>query len=161
MPCARAIQPTTAISSHFSVIAGSRDSQSPLVGRVPDLQCDRLAFLLARWPRRRARRKARRSHWRSGTRPTRGDWLSRDPAMTEKWDEMAVVGWIARAHGIRGQVIVKLETDFPEGRFRPGAKLFLNRAGAVEPLTVTTVRWQGERPVIGLHGVGDMNAANA
>jgi len=61
--------------------------------------------------------------------------------MTEKWDEMAVVGWIARAHGIRGQVIVKLETDFPEGRFRPGAKLFLNRAGAVEPLTVTTARF--------------------
>jgi 16S rRNA processing protein RimM len=81
--------------------------------------------------------------------------------MTEKWDEMAVVGWIARAHGIRGQVIVKLETDFPEGRFRPGARLFLNRAGAVEPLTVTTVRFQGERPVIGLHGVGDMNAADA
>ena len=81
--------------------------------------------------------------------------------MTAKWDEMAVVGWIARAHGIRGQVIVKLETDFPEGRFRPGAKLFFNRAGTVEPLTVTTVRCQGERPVIGLHGVGDMNAANA
>jgi 16S rRNA processing protein RimM len=83
------------------------------------------------------------------------------PAMTATWDEMAVVGWIARAHGIRGQVVVKLETDFPEGRFRPGAELFLNRAGVVEPLTVTTVRFQGERPVIGLHGVGDMNAATA
>jgi 16S rRNA processing protein RimM len=83
------------------------------------------------------------------------------PAMTAKWDEMAVVGWIARAHGIRGQVVVKLETDFPEGRFQPGAELFLNRAGVVEPLTVTTVRFQGDRPVIGLHGVGDMNAATA
>src|SRR5580704_5949107 len=83
------------------------------------------------------------------------------PAMTAKWDEMAVVGWIARAHGLRGQVVVKLETDFPEGRFRPGAELFLNRGGVVEPLTVTTVRFQRERPVIGLHGVDDMNAANA
>src|ERR1700680_1137940 len=83
------------------------------------------------------------------------------PAMAAKWDEMAVVGRIARAHGIRGQVIVNPETDFPEGRFRPGAELFLNRAGVVEPLTVTTVRFQRERPVIGLHGVEDMNAANA
>ena len=58
--------------------------------------------------------------------------------MTAKWDDMAVVGWIARAHGIRGQVIVNPETDFPEGRFRPGAELFLNRAGVVEPLTVTS-----------------------
>jgi hypothetical protein len=34
--------------------------------------------------------------------------MSCEPAMTAKWDEMAVVGWIARAHGIRGQVIFKL-----------------------------------------------------
>jgi 16S rRNA processing protein RimM len=86
---------------------------------------------------------------------------SGDPAMTAKWDEMAVVGWIARAHGLRGQVIVNPETDFPEGRFRPGAELFLNRAGVVEPLTVTTVRFQRERPVIGLRGVEDIDAASA
>ena len=41
---------------------------------------------------------------------------------------MAVVGRIARAHGIRGQVIVNPETDFPEERFQPGAELFVNRA---------------------------------
>jgi 16S rRNA processing protein RimM len=77
------------------------------------------------------------------------------------WDEMAVVGQIARAHGIRGQVIVNLETDFPEERFRPGAVLFVNRRGAVEPLTITTVRFQQGRPVIGVEGVEDMNAAIA
>jgi 16S rRNA processing protein RimM len=86
---------------------------------------------------------------------------SGDPAMAAKWDEMAVVGWIARAHGLRGQVIVNPETDFPEGRFRPGAELFLNRDGVVEPLTVTTVRFQRERPVIGLHGVEDIDGASA
>ena len=42
---------------------------------------------------------------------------------------MALVGRIARAHGIRGQVIVNLETDFPEERFRPGAELFVERDG--------------------------------
>jgi 16S rRNA processing protein RimM len=72
---------------------------------------------------------------------------------------MAVVGRIARAHGIKGQVIVNLETDFPERRFRPGATLFVNRNGGVETLTVTTVRFHRHRPVIGLLGVDDMNAA--
>ena len=77
---------------------------------------------------------------------------------------MAVVGRIARAHGIRGQVIVNLETDFPHERFQPGAELFVNRTGkpdAIERLVVTTVRFHRDRPVIGLGGVEDMNAATA
>ena len=58
-------------------------------------------------------------------RPTKGN-----PAMLRaKWDEMALVGRIARPHGIRGQVIVNPETDFPEERFQPGAELFVERDG--------------------------------
>jgi 16S rRNA processing protein RimM len=72
---------------------------------------------------------------------------------------MALVGRIARPHGLRGQVIVNPETDFPAERFHPGAELFVRRAGRVEPITITTVRFQQERPVIGLNGVEDMNAA--
>ncbi|HEY7170652.1 MAG TPA: ribosome maturation factor RimM [Vicinamibacterales bacterium] len=79
----------------------------------------------------------------------------------QDWDEMAAVGRIARAHGIRGQVIVNLDTDFPEARFQPGAELFIERDRRVEPLTITTVRFQQGRPVIGLRGVDDMNAAIA
>jgi 16S rRNA processing protein RimM len=75
------------------------------------------------------------------------------------WDAMAVVGRVARPHGLRGQVIVNPETDFPGERFQPGAELFVNRAGRAEPITITTVRFQQQRPVIGLHGVDDMNAA--
>src|SRR5688572_14565085 len=75
------------------------------------------------------------------------------------WETMAVVGRIARPHGIRGQVIVNLETDFPGERFHPGAELFVNRSGSAEPIFITTVRFQQERPVIGLRGVEDMNAA--
>ena len=71
------------------------------------------------------------------------------------WDAMAVVGRIARAHGIKGQVIVNPETDFPEQRFRPGASLFTTR-GAVK---LTTVRFQNGRPVIGIEGVETMNGA--
>src|SRR3954449_7408201 len=72
---------------------------------------------------------------------------------------MALVGWIARAHGIRGQVIVNPETDFPEERFQPGAELFVERGGRVETLTVTTARFHRGRPVIGIAGVETMNDA--
>jgi 16S rRNA processing protein RimM len=75
------------------------------------------------------------------------------------WKEMAVVGRIARAHGLRGQVILNLDTDFPEERFQPGAELYIERAGVVEPLTVTTVRFHVNRPVIGLSGVDTIEAA--
>jgi len=76
-----------------------------------------------------------------------------------KWEEMALVGRIARAHGIRGQVVVNLETDFPEARFQPGAQLFVERNGGVRALRLTTVRFQHDRPVIGIEGVETMNAA--
>ena len=75
------------------------------------------------------------------------------------WNAMAAVGRIARAHGIRGQVIVNPETDIPEQRFRPGAKVFAKRGPAVDALVVTTVRFQNGRPVIGFEGVQTMNDA--
>jgi len=81
--------------------------------------------------------------------------------MPVNWEAMAAVGTIARAHGIRGQVIVNLLTDFPEARFRPGATLFTMRGADVTPLTLTTARFQNGRPVIGIEGVETMNDAEA
>lgn len=78
-----------------------------------------------------------------------------------RWSEMAVVGRIARAHGNRGQVIVRLETDFPAQRFAPGAELFVERTGEAKALTLTSVRFQRDRPVIGIEGVETMNDAEA
>jgi 16S rRNA processing protein RimM len=75
------------------------------------------------------------------------------------WDEMAVVGRIARPHGIRGQIVVNPETDFPEDRFGVGARLFVLREGRVEPFTVTASRLQQGRPIVGLEGIGDVDAA--
>lgn len=72
---------------------------------------------------------------------------------------MALVGRVARPHGIRGQLIVNPETDFPWERFRPGAVLFARPEGVVFAVTITTVRFQQGRPVIGLRGVEDVNAA--
>jgi 16S rRNA processing protein RimM len=80
------------------------------------------------------------------------------------WDEMAVVGRIARPHGIRGQVVIDPLTDFPAERFQPGAELFGRRPGDArgpDSLVVTTVRFQQDRPVVGFRGVDDMNAARA
>ena len=79
--------------------------------------------------------------------------------MSAKWEQMALVGRVARAHGIHGQMIVNPETDFPAERFRPGAELFIERGGRVERLRVTTARFHRERPVIGIDGIETMNDA--
>lgn len=72
---------------------------------------------------------------------------------------MAVVGRVARPHGIRGQMVVNLETDFPHERFRPGQELFVNRSGRIEAVVVAAVRFQGGRPVIALSGVDSVETA--
>ena len=74
---------------------------------------------------------------------------------------MALVGRIARAHGLRGQVIVNPETDFPNERFRPGADVFIQRGGAVEAMTLATVRFHSGRPILGFGGVATANDAEA
>jgi 16S rRNA processing protein RimM len=75
------------------------------------------------------------------------------------WDEMAVVGRIARYHGNRGEVIVNPETDFPEQRFRVGAQFFVRRDGTLTTLRVTSVRFQQGRPIVGIDGVGSITEA--
>ena len=71
---------------------------------------------------------------------------------TPNWDDMVVVGRVARPHGIRGQVIVNPETDFVEDRFRAGAVFWTRSARGDEQLKVTSARVQNGRPVIGLEG---------
>jgi len=78
-----------------------------------------------------------------------------------EWKSMAVVGRIARSHGRRGEVIVNPETDFLKERFQPGAELFVERRGVIEPLTLTSARFQRDRPVVGIAGVGSIDAAQA
>lgn len=68
------------------------------------------------------------------------------------WNDMVLVGRVARPHGIRGQVIVNPETDFVGDRFKPGATFQTRSARGEEQLTVTTARVQNGRPVIGFAG---------
>src|SRR3954452_20399352 len=79
----------------------------------------------------------------------------------QDWDEMATVGRIARAHGLRGQVIVNPETDFPEERFQAGAELFIEDGGAARALRVAAMRMHRDRPVVAFDGVATMNDAEA
>jgi 16S rRNA processing protein RimM len=81
--------------------------------------------------------------------------------VNKDWDDMALVGFIARAHGNRGQVIVDPETDFPEERYKPGSVVYMRREenAAIEPLTITAVRFHRGRPIIALDGVDTMNKA--
>lgn len=69
-----------------------------------------------------------------------------------KWDDLVLVGRIARPHGIRGQVIVNPETDFVEDRFRAGATFWTRSARGDEQLRVTSARVQNGRPVIAFEG---------
>jgi 16S rRNA processing protein RimM len=81
--------------------------------------------------------------------------------MGAAWDDMALVGRIARAHGNRGQVIVDPETDFPVERFRAGAVLYVREGETTQSLTIEEVRFHRGRPIIGLAGVATMDAAEA
>jgi 16S rRNA processing protein RimM len=69
------------------------------------------------------------------------------------WDDMVVVGRIARPHGLHGQVIVNPETDFVEERFTVGSTLVTRGTGGEEVLTVSSFRVQGGRPVIAFEGL--------
>jgi 16S rRNA processing protein RimM len=80
----------------------------------------------------------------------------------EPWDEMLLVGVIARAMGNKGEVVVNPTTDFPEERFGAGAPLWCRRSGgAVERVEVRAWRMHLGRPVLTLAGVATIGDAEA
>ena len=89
------------------------------------------------------------------------DTLLRSPADAPagRWEEMVVVGRIARAHGRRGEVIIDSCTDFPEVRFRPEGRLFAAVEGRIVELRAAKVRFQRGRPIVGFEGVADVDGA--
>jgi len=68
------------------------------------------------------------------------------------WDTMALVGRIARPHGLRGQVVINPETNFVEERFAEGSALWTRSAAGNEQLRVASLRVQNGRPVVGFEG---------
>ncbi len=78
-----------------------------------------------------------------------------------RWDAMVVVGRVARTHGRRGEVIVNLETDFPERRFRREGTVYASVAGGLRALRIEDARLQSGRPVIAVEGFDSISKAEA
>jgi 16S rRNA processing protein RimM len=68
------------------------------------------------------------------------------------WDDMVLVGRIAKPHGLRGDVVINPETDFVEARFAVGETLWTKSDRGQETLTITAARVQNGRPVVGFDG---------
>jgi 16S rRNA processing protein RimM len=77
---------------------------------------------------------------------------------TPAWDDMVLVGTIARPHGLRGQVAINTATDFPEARFVAGATLWTKAGHDVTPLRVEAVRFQNGRPIVAFAERADIEA---
>ena len=83
-----------------------------------------------------------------------------DPESREAADDgLLLVGRVARAHGIRGHVIVNPETDFMEARFRPGQVILAGPADRVHPYEIVESRIHQGRPIVRFAGFDTMNAA--
>jgi 16S rRNA processing protein RimM len=65
---------------------------------------------------------------------------------------MALVGRIAKPHGLRGDVIVNPDTDFVEERFVVGATFRTRSDRGEETLTIASARVQNGRAVVGFEG---------
>jgi 16S rRNA processing protein RimM len=78
------------------------------------------------------------------------------PAANANDDGLVLVGQVAKPHGLRGEVFINPETDFPEERFAVGAQLLMraaSRAGvASETVTVASVRFHNGRPIVRFEG---------
>ena len=76
------------------------------------------------------------------------------------WDDAILVGVVARTHGNKGEVAVNAETDFPEERFKPGARLWSRaKDGSLDTLEVVAMRMHQGRPLILFKGIGSMSDA--
>ncbi len=77
------------------------------------------------------------------------------------FDDMVLVGTIARTQGHRGQVIVNPLTDFPEQRFAVGSVLHTRGQEGEFTLRVTAMRVHQGRPVVSVEGIESMTAAES
>jgi 16S rRNA processing protein RimM len=80
---------------------------------------------------------------------------------TEDPEGPILVGAVARAHGLAGEVVVDVWSEAPE-RFRPGSKLTAELPGGVaRSMTVETARPFGERLLIRFEGITTRTQAEA
>ena len=61
---------------------------------------------------------------------------------------MVLVGQVARTHGLRGEIVVNIESDFPEKRFCKDAVVYIDGASGVEALKILKARFHSGRPIV-------------
>jgi 16S rRNA processing protein RimM len=74
-----------------------------------------------------------------------------------------VVGRVAKAHGVSGELVVDVRTDDPDSRFVRGKTLRAraSRGGSERTFTLESVRPHGGRLLVRLAGIGDRDSAEA
>jgi len=68
------------------------------------------------------------------------------------FDDMVLVGRIARPHGLKGHVVVNPDTDFVEDRFAAGTTFWTRTASGDAQLAVATARVHGGYPIVRFAG---------
>jgi 16S rRNA processing protein RimM len=71
----------------------------------------------------------------------------------DRWEDMVLVGRIARPHGLRGDVLIAPETDFPDVRFAEGATLYARRGEAMVALEIDKSRVHAGKPLVAFRGL--------
>ncbi len=72
--------------------------------------------------------------------------------------DFLVIGRIVKPHGVRGEVSVKVITEFPE-RFDEMESVYLGDARSARLVAVESVRWHKEHVLIRFESCTDRNAA--
>lgn len=74
-----------------------------------------------------------------------------------------VIGRIAKAHGVTGEVVVEVRTDDPDDRFAVGNRLHLtnSRRGLDQHVVITAARPHSGRLLLRLEGVTGRDGADA
>ena len=76
-------------------------------------------------------------------------------------EDLLLVGRVARPHGLRGQIVVNPESDFPDQRFKPGQVLLVGPPDRTEAREIREVRFHQGRPILALAGVETVEEAEA
>lgn len=81
---------------------------------------------------------------------------------TSQYDGYYELGYVLRTHGVKGDVIILLDTDAPD-RYRKLKSVFLEQHGSLEEFEVSTVVIQPDEKSARLHlkGIEDMTPAEA
>ncbi len=74
-------------------------------------------------------------------------------------DDRIVIGRVVKPHGLGGELVVELLTDFPE-RFREGLRVqFLATHGGLREARLASSRPHGGRVLVTFEGISDVTAA--